>query len=245
MSKSTPLPRFYVPTLAPETSQAELPPDEARHLTRVMRLGAGDEIAVFDGRGRELRARVLEATRDAVRVTLGEPLATVPEAHTSLTLVQAVLKGDKMDEVVRDATMMGVAAIAPIVSARTIGKRQDVSRWERVAVSSAKQCRRAVIPRIEQVRSVTDWLATDPAELRLLFVEPTAAGGAEVSMRSLLNRQAASVAAIVGPEGGWTVEERDQMIAAGCTPVTLGTLTLRADAVPVVALAIVRFVLGA
>lgn len=239
------LPRFFVPDLNPDAGEAHLPADEARHLTRVMRLGVGDEVAVFDGRGHELRACVSEASRDVVRVELVERLTPAPEAHIPLTLVQAVLKGDKMDEVVRDATMMGVTAIEPIVSARTIAKRQSVERWARVAVSSAKQCRRAVVPRIGDTKRLAEWLAEAPCELTLLLVEPAAAGGAETSMRALLDRAApASVAVVVGPEGGWTPEERDAMVAAGCVAVTLGGLTLRADAVPLAAIAIVRFGLG-
>jgi len=239
------LPRFFVPDLDPETRDARLSADEARHLTRVMRLGVGDEIAVFDGRGRECRARVSEASRDVVRVELVERLTPAPEARIPLTLVQAVLKGDKMDEVVRDATMMGVAAIEPIVSARTIAKRQSIERWVRIAVSSAKQCRRAVVPRVGHTRGLAGWVAEASCELKLLLVEPTAAGGAETSMRALLDRAApASVAVVVGPEGGWTPEERDAMVASGCLAVTLGGLTLRADAVPLAAIAIVRFALG-
>lgn len=239
------LPRFFVPDLDPGAREARLSADEARHLTRVMRLGVGDEVAVFDGRGHELRARVSEASREVVRVELVERLTPAPEAHVPLTLVQAVLKGDKMDDVVRDATMMGVAAIEPIVSARTIAKRQSVERWARVAVSSAKQCRRAVVPRIGDTKPLAEWLAATPCELKLLLVEPAAAGGTETPMRALLDRAApASVAVVVGPEGGWTPEERDAMVAAGCIAVTLGGLTLRADAVPLAAIAIVRFGLG-
>lgn len=239
------LPRFFVPDLDPAGGEARLPADEARHLTRVMRLVAGDEVAVFDGRGHEFRARVLDAVREVVRVELVERLTPAPEAHIPFTLVQAILKGDKMDDVVRDATMMGVAAIEPIVSARTIAKRQSVERWERVAVSSAKQCRRAVVPRIGHTKPLAEWLAETPCELKLLLVEPAAAGGAETSMRVLLDRAApASVAVIVGPEGGWTTEEREAMVTAGCVAVALGGLTLRADAVPLAAIAIVRFALG-
>src|SRR6478672_8502612 len=136
------LPRFYAPDLDPEGPTTALPPDEALHLTRVLRLGQGDQIAVFDGRGHEFLARVAAASRDRVQVDLIEPVSPVAEARVPLTLVQAVLKGDKMDDVVRDATMMGVAAIDPIVTARTIvrARRTESDRWSRVAVASAKQC---------------------------------------------------------------------------------------------------------
>ena len=107
---------------------------------------------MFDGRGREFRAQVEAAARGRVRVELLEPIVPAPEMRVPLTLVQAVLKGDKMDAVVRDATMMGVAAIEPIITSRTIGRgcRATTTRWGRVAVASAKQCRRAVVPAIAE-----------------------------------------------------------------------------------------------
>jgi 16S rRNA (uracil1498-N3)-methyltransferase len=246
------LPRFFVPDLPIDDPRGEipLPPDEARHLTRVLRLGAGDAIAVFDGRGREFRARVAAAARQAVSVRLEEPIQPAPEPSVRLTLAQAVLKPDAMDDVVRDATMLGAARIDPIVSAhvavsdRALSGGRAVERWRRVAVASAKQCRRAVVPDVGDPRPLDVWLAAESHELGLILVEPAASDGNEVSLRSLAGRRAASAAMLVGPEGGWSAAERDAAIAAGFLPVTLGRLTLRADAVPVVAIALTRFVLG-
>lgn len=222
-----------------------MPADEANHLTRVMRFGVGDEIAVFDGRGREFRASIASAARGKVVIQLMEPIDPAPEARVPMTLVQALLKGDKMDDVVRDATMMGVAAIEPIVTAHTIvrGKRTESDRWGRVAIASAKQCRRAVVPTIAPTREFSEWLASSAHGLRLILVEPSAADAGIESLHVLENHAAGSLALIVGPEGGWTREERAQADAAGCMAVTLGALTLRADAVAVAALAIARFAL--
>jgi 16S rRNA (uracil1498-N3)-methyltransferase len=240
------LPRFYLPALDTASGSAVLPADEGNHLTRVMRLGVGDAVAVFDGRGHELRARVASASRGKVTVELLEPIAAAPEARVPITLVQAVLKGDKMDDVVRDATMMGVAAIEPIVTARTIARapRAETDRWMRVSIASAKQCRRAVLPEIATARPFDEWLAASAHGLRLMLVEPAAVDVEGGSLRVLENHAAGSIAVIVGPEGGWTVEERLKADQAGCLPVTLGALTLRADAVAVAALAIVRFALN-
>lgn len=238
------LPRFYLPSLDTTARDAALPPEEANHLTRVMRLGVGDEVAVFDGRGHEFRARVTSAGRGKVQVQLIELVAAAPEARVPITLVQAVLKGDKMDAVIRDATMLGVAAIEPVVTARTIVRVQRAvgDRWGRVSVASAKQCRRAVVPTIAAPRRFDDWLTSSAHGLRLMLVEPSAS--AETSTLHVLeNHAAGSLAVIVGPEGGWTPEERDRAEQAGCMSVTLGGLTLRADAVAVAALAIVRFAL--
>lgn len=240
-----PLPRFHVPDLDLERRAARLPADEANHLTRVMRLGVDDEVAVFDGRGHEFRAKVTAAAREAVEVALLEPIAPALEARVPLTLVQAVLKGDKMDEVVRDATMMGVTAIEPVITARTIARPRgrENDRWTRVAVSSAKQCRRATVPAIASVRTFEDWLENQAHGLPLILVEPSATAGDESSLRLLETHAAGSIALIVGPEGGWTPEERQQAVNGACVPVTLGGLTLRADAIPIAALAVVRFAL--
>jgi 16S rRNA (uracil1498-N3)-methyltransferase len=242
-------PRFYVPDLDPHAPVAALPADEARHLTRVMRLAQGDEIAVFDGRGHEFRARVVATGRDKVHVELLEPMMPAREARVPLTLVQSVLKGDGMDGVVRDATMMGIAAIEPIVSAHTIAplraleNGRAVERWSRIAVSSAKQCRRATVPTIRKGHSFTDWLAPDGSGLRLILVEPSGSTGTEQSLQFLESHAPAALSLLVGPEGGWTSDERQQAQAAGCIPVTLGALTLRADATALAAIAIVRFVM--
>jgi 16S rRNA (uracil1498-N3)-methyltransferase len=239
------LPRFYAPELDLSGRAARLPPEEANHLTRVLRLSAGDEVAVFDGRGHEFRATVTSAAREVVDLELLDPIVPAPEARVPLTLVQAVLKGDKMDEVVRDATMMGVTAIEPVITARTIARQtgRETERWTRVAVSSAKQCRRATVPPIAPPRSFEDWLKTQAHGLPLILVEPSAAAGNESSLRLLEYHAAGSIALLVGPEGGWTPEEREQAVSAACVPVTLGGLTLRADAIPIAALAVVRFAL--
>jgi 16S rRNA (uracil1498-N3)-methyltransferase len=238
------LPRFFVPHLDAHARECALPPDEANHLTRVLRLGAGDEVAVFDGRGHEFRARVTSAERGKVQVELVVAIAPAPEARVPITLVQAVLKGDKMDTVVRDATMMGVAAIEPIITAHTIARvpEEENDRWRRVAIASAKQSRRAVVPTIPAPQRFAEWLAASAHGLRLILIEPSA-GGEPASLQLLETHAAGSLALMVGPEGGWSAEERAQADAAGCIAVSLGGLTLRADAVALTAISIARFAL--
>src|SRR3954471_7565137 len=146
--------RFFAPSLDPGDETVILPRDEAEHLTRVLRLGVGDAVTVFDGRGREFLAKVSVAAKRDVRVQLVSPIEATPEAGVAITLVQSVLKADKMDDVVRDAVMLGVAAIQPIVTKRTettvaaLLRGARVDRWRRVALASVKQSRRAVLPEI-------------------------------------------------------------------------------------------------
>jgi 16S rRNA (uracil1498-N3)-methyltransferase len=239
--------RFFAPALDAGDDTVTLPRDEAEHLTRVLRLGIGDTVAVFDGRGGEFLARVASLARRDVRVQVLSRLEPAAEAAVALTLVQAILKGDKMDDVVRDAVMLGVAAIQPIVTAHTdttiaaLVRGGRVERWRRVALASVKQSRRAVLPEIRTPLPFAGHLGDPPAALRLMLVEPAASADAE----SLAAVQALAVpgdaALLVGPEGGWSAEECAAARAAGVRLVTLGHRTLRADAVPVAAISVLQF----
>src|SRR4051794_41120076 len=236
------LPRFLA-AIDFGSGTARLDEDEARHLLQVLRLRAGDEIAVFDGAGREFRARVEQIARDAVVARLVEEHAPAPEPGVRITLAQAALKGDKMDDVVRDATMMGVAAIEPLVTEHTVAHLKAgraPERWRRIAVASAKQCRRAVVPRIGEGTALADWIARDASPLKLLLVEPSASvEGHPASSLQGERPQAATI--LIGPEGGWSPAEVAAAVGAGYLPITLGRRTLRADATPLVALGILEF----
>lgn len=235
------LPRVYLPDVEPASGDLVLPADQAHHLTRVLRLAAGAEIRVFDGRGGEYRAHVTSVTRQAVGIRVVEPVASAPPPSVSLTVVQSVVKGDAMDTVVRDCTMVGVVAIQPVISGRTtvnaavVGRARE--RWQRVALASARQCGRSTLPEIGHPMPFAEWLETRGGGLALLLVEPTVAGGA-LKLRDLMQRSVPDTATlIVGPEGGWTAAEHEAAVAAGCTPLTLGPLTLRAEVVPLAAAA--------
>jgi 16S rRNA (uracil1498-N3)-methyltransferase len=236
--------RFYAPDVQATGDVTALPDDEAQHLTRVLRLKTGDAVRVFNGRGGEFDAVIASVGRTGVEVRAGEAREAAREARVSLTLAQAVLKGDRMDDVVRDAVMIGVAAIQPIVTTRTevtraaLERGQRTERWRRVAVSSAKQCGRAVVPAILEPLSF-EMLAQTIAAGRLsgpalMLVEP----GATRESLALGDVDAAApreATLVIGPEGGWTAEEIHA--AAGlCSLLTLGGRTIRADAMAAVAI---------
>ena len=236
------LPRFLAPDLDATEGTVTLTGGEAHHLTRVMRLRAGDEVAIFDGRGAEFRARIERTVGDSVVARVLEQIPSAPERMVPITLAQAVLKGPSMDDVVRDATMMGVVEIVPIVSAHTVARAaaspHGIDRWRRVAVASVKQCRRARVPEIVPVQTFESWVAQTREEIRILLVEPTMRDVDPISVRELGSRKKPSSAAVVvGPEGGWSAEEVRTATASGHIAVTLGPMTLRAESVPLAALA--------
>ena len=240
--------RFFIPSLDPGDDAAVLPKDEAEHATRVLRLGAGDAIAVFDGRGNEFLAEIVAAPgkRD-VRVRLQSRIEPPPEPAVPITLVQAVLKGDKMDDIVRDAVMLGVGAIQPVVTTRSettvaaVIRANRVDRWRRVALASTKQSRRALLPDIHTPLTFDTYLDEPAAALRLMLVEPEASLDTE-PLSSLRNeRPPADAAVLIGPEGGWTEAECAAARLKSCRLITLGARTLRADAVPVAVVSILQF----
>jgi len=244
------VPRFYAPALRLESLEIELPADEAEHLTRVLRLGVGATVRVFDGRGLECRARVVHAARRDVRLDVECRVDAAAEPRVRLTLAQAVVKGDKMDGIIRDAVMLGVAAIHPLLTARTdvpasaFATGTRVERWRRIVISSVKQCGRAVVPELLAPENLDACLRRGHDGLRLMLVEPgtTAVAITGEALRSMSPIDAAQV--LVGPEGGWTPAEVSMAEEAGCRLVTLGTRTLRADATPLIALGVLQYLWG-
>jgi 16S rRNA (uracil1498-N3)-methyltransferase len=255
LSRTVSVPRFYAPSVDPKQPHVVLSTDESHHLLKVLRLGVGDAVAVFDGRGHEFEARVERVAAKLVTLAVGAPVPVSPASPVPIVLVQAVLKGDKMDDVVRDATMAGVTALVPVVTGRSLvslsmlKRTHAVERWQRVAIASAKQSRRADLPAIDEPVSFREWLNAPFDGRRLMFVEPAADASAVDSPQSL--RQALAIksgtvacACVIGPEGGWSTDERQAAVAAGCTLVTMGRTTLRADAAGLVAVSLVTFALA-
>jgi 16S rRNA (uracil1498-N3)-methyltransferase len=214
----------------------------------VLRLRAGDSIAVFDGRGREAVARVQAIASKRVSVQIVGPRDAVPEPRVSITLAQALLKSDKMDRVIRDAVMLGVSAVQPFVSRRTevpfeaAASRGRRDRWERTVLSSVKQCGRAVVPAVHETRRFAAVLSARPGETRLMFVEPGT--GADVRSLASLEEEAPPSAAVVfiGPEGGWDPQEIAEAAAAGVRLFSFGRRVLRADAAGAAIVAVLRYI---
>jgi 16S rRNA (uracil1498-N3)-methyltransferase len=237
------IPRFFVPHAETTGSTIELPADEALHLVRVLRSRAGDAVRVFDGRGGEWLAVVERTTKTHAWVRLVEPASPALEPGIHLTLAVAILKGDKTDDVIRDAVMLGVAAVQPLLTERTEvpgpivtrGRRRE--RWQQIAIASAKQCGRAVVPEVRPPVALEAALAASVSGMRIALVEPAAAGAGLATVRDRPRPEQAEV--VIGPEGGWSPREI-AALAGTSMLLTLGRQTLRADAAPIVALAALR-----
>ena len=233
--------RFFAPDLTPASTDVALPPGESQHLARVLRLREGDAIEVFDGRGTLRAATVTRSHATSSTAALGPLLPAAPEAPAPLVVVQGLLKGDAMDAVIRDATVLGATAVWPVVTSRTNVPARAAGaateRWHRVAVAAAKQCGRAALPHIAPVATIAQVLHDPSASMsvKLWLTEPSAG---EVPGDVPVPPAATCLA--IGPEGGWTVEEMAAAVEAGWQPWTMAPVTLRAEHVALAALSVVR-----
>jgi 16S rRNA (uracil1498-N3)-methyltransferase len=227
--------RFFVDEI--HGGAAELRGDEARHLTRVLRVEAGQRFEISDNENAYL-AEILEARGERVLFRVLEPIATAP-MPVRITLCAAIIKFDHFEWIVEKATELGVEDILPVAATRTEKGLFDAShkrreRWSRIAKESSQQARRVRVPRIlPSVRF--DAALKQPAEHRY-FLEEAAA---PPLLREIPEERQDTVAVLVGPEGGWTDPERHLAAAAGWCAVSLGPQILRAETAATAALAIV------
>ena len=236
--------RLFVPLPLQAGSELRLPPGPARH-AQVRRVQPGDVLQLFDGSGSDWPATVLAVGRSEVRVSVGAAVAVQRELPFSVTLALAMPANERMDALVEKATELGVAAVQPLMSSRSVlrlsGERaqRKQQHWQAIAEAACEQCGRARVPVVAPVQELAAWLAGLPAppvrdggHRLLLSLQPDAQ---PLQMR--VPRCAESVLTLSGPEGGLTADEEAAARAAGFLPVALGARVLRADTAPLAVLA--------
>lgn len=219
--------RVYIPTL--RAGESVLSGNEAQHLTQVLRVGPGALLHAFDGQGLEAEGTVTAADTLRVTVQLGEPSASEVEASLKITLAVALLKGDKLSEVVRRGTELGAVRFVPFVSARCDVRElseNKLARLRRVAQEAAKQSGRSVVPEVAEVQKLGD--------LTLAAYTLVAQPASVQTLRCVLARtEPDAVMVVTGPEGGLSDAEVTKLEARGARPVRLGARILRAETAPI------------
>ncbi|GAA5185607.1 16S rRNA (uracil(1498)-N(3))-methyltransferase [Niveibacterium umoris] len=227
--------RFFCPDLPAEGHEFSLPPEVAHHADRVLRLRAGERVTLFDGAGREAEATLLQMGRDP-RARIDAIVLCDREAPLSITLVQALATGDKMDWIVQKAVEMGVTAVQPVAAERSVlrldGARAEkrVEHWQQVAVAACEQSGRNRVLQVAPIRSLPHWLAEATQGDRWVL---SPEGGERLSR---IPAPTAPVALMVGPEGGWSERELAAAKVAGCRPVALGPRILRTETAGIAAM---------
>src|SRR5215212_9566566 len=165
MSRSQP-PRLYLPDDVPAHGVCELPPEQSHHAAHVLRLAAGDSVIAFDGRGNEYAATVERISRGGVSLVLGEPRAVDRESPLHVTLAQGISSGERMDYTIQKAVELGVAAIQPLTTERSVVRLDEaraakrVVHWQAVVAAACEQCGRNRVPNVLPVRTLTTWLGS-------------------------------------------------------------------------------------
>lgn len=230
--------RFFVSELGSVGARLALPSSVQRHVA-VLRLEPGEEIVLFDGRGRQARARL--DGDDAANVIAIE---TATEANARVVLVQAMPKGTKSDDIVRMATELGAHAIHFAHTDHAVARPDDArgskkaSRWQRIAEEAARQCERATVPEVIAPASLDEVCARAPSDAIRLVA--WARGGrplAEVLSKRSTDEVTRETWIAIGPEGGFSDAELDMFDRHGFVRVTLGSHVLRVDTAALAALA--------
>ena len=238
------MPRVFIPAELLDGERATLDPAASRYLVKVLRLQAGAEVGVFDGRGCEIEGRIVRASAAGVELSLGQR-HSVPLPSVTITLLQSVPRGDRMDFIVQKTTELGVTCIVPVLSARGMVKPPPSKsrRWRTIAQEAARQSGRADVPDVADVAEFDAALAGAAMSggTRLVLWEEERA----LPLRRILaSMPLAPVTLLIGPEGGLAEEEVASARRHGFCSVGLGLRILRVETAALVAVALTQSALG-
>lgn len=229
-------PRFYIDAPLRAGSVCTLSEDAAHHAIHVLRLRAGEEITVFNGRGGEFAARIVSIQRLKIAVDLLHHGEIERESPLRVTLVQGVSAGDKMDSTLRKAVELGVAEVQPVLAARSVarpkGERAEGRRahWQKVVIAACEQCGRNRIPEVHAPIALSNYRPSGTA-MRILLSPLAQQPLSELSLRG------SEFVVAAGPEAGFTSEEEAALVSSGFAPALLGPRVLRTETAAVAALA--------
>ena len=240
--------RFFLPKKNIDGNRGVIHGQELQHLRRVLRLAPGDGITVFDDAGREHDAVIRSCGSESAEIEIIRSREAPRESPLDLTLALALTKGDKMDFVVEKATELGVCRMVPFISIHAVAKldaakaEKRAARWQKIALSAAKQCGRTRIPEVSR-SEFRDLLGQDwPDTLKLFFWE----NEARQSLRQVQDKRGdtESVLIAIGPEGGFSAEEARAAQARGFEMISLGRRILRAETAALTAVSLAQFLWG-
>ena len=232
--------RLDVPMPAPERVRVEGP---ALHHLRVARVVPGEMVEVFDGRGRAWAGWLETVDEGGAVLRLGDQRQA--QSGRTVVLLQGLPKGDKLDWMLQKSTELGVSAVWPVVTARSVARPKPEAavarhaRWQRIVEEAARQSGRAAVPEVAALRPLDEAVRALAPGVRLLVLD-------EEERAERLGSAAGdgAVALVVGPEGGLAREEVESLRAAGGVPVSLGPLVLRTETAGLAALAVLRHLDG-
>ncbi|MBS1326598.1 MAG: 16S rRNA (uracil(1498)-N(3))-methyltransferase [Oscillospiraceae bacterium] len=236
------MPRFFIDGTA--DGRAYIAGADALHIAKALRMRPGEALTLCDGKGTDFEG-VLETVTDrqvTVRITASRPSQAEPTL--AVTLYQGLPKGDKMDWIIQKAVELGVTAVVPVATRRSVARLEGKAdkkqeRWQRIAAEAAGQCGRGILPAVERPLSWNQALSRLSGEPALVFYE----GGGR-PLRELVTPSTRRLSVFVGPEGGFDPEEIDAIRRQGGGVATLGPRILRCETAPLAALTLLMHLSG-
>jgi len=238
-------PRIYTPAPLRTGTTHALSESAAVHVTRVLRLAAGDPITLFDGSGMDYDVILKIVARSGVSVEVGTGRNVARESPLDVTLLQGLSRGPRMDTVMQKATELGVRIIQPVLAERSVVRldalrsQTRLEHWQRIVISACEQCGRSIVPEIRPAKMLDEALAGVGPDTVGLTLDP-----AGIAPLAQLLGTATRVALAVGPEGGFTEAEIRTLTLAGFRGLRLGPRILRTETAPLAALAILQYARG-
>ncbi|MEP7338548.1 MAG: 16S rRNA (uracil(1498)-N(3))-methyltransferase [Acidobacteriota bacterium] len=240
--------RFHALKSQISDSQIVLEGDEAHHLSRVLRLDAGDHVFVFDGEGSEWECEIASVGKRETGLTILRQLTGEVESPLRLTLAQALIKGDKFDWVVQKATELGVTRIVPLITDHSdvkFGKARAeervenrLQRWRRISLEALKQSGRQRLVEIVEPISFTDFCESNLTGNNLIFSER---GGRRLRD---ITAELTEISVCIASEGGWSERELQTAEANQFIAVHLGARILRTETAAIAAVTLAQHLFG-
>jgi 16S rRNA (uracil1498-N3)-methyltransferase len=235
------MPRLFLSEFDLHSGLVSITGEKARYLATVLRCRPGDPLFIYDDDGSAYSAKISSISGREVTAHLLEKMDFVAESHLHITLLQGLLKGDKMDLVIQKATELGVKEIVPVITGRSqVRETRKVDRWRKIAGEAARQAGRNTIP---EVRETIAFKELDPLHLAegIIFWEQ---GGEDFRDVLCGFKGCAKISLFTGPEGGFSEAEIEDASKKGLRRATLGKRILRAETAAIAAVAITQYALG-
>jgi 16S rRNA (uracil1498-N3)-methyltransferase len=239
------LTRLYFPGEIADHGECRVVAGQAHHVIHVLRLKAGEPLTLFDGRGMEYPALIKRIDKSGLTLTVTGRIAASRESPLDIVLAQGISSGERMDYTVQKCVELGVTAIQPLITQRSVvrlaGERAErrVAHWQSVAAAACEQCGRNLLPAVLPVQPLMKWLGAPPNGTRFLLSPHATA----TRLREREQPQG-RVTLLAGPEGGWNAEETQAALSAGFTPLALGPRVLRTETAAAAALAAMQSLWG-
>ena len=231
--------RIYTTHKLHSNTLVVLEPEPSRHLARVLRLGVGDSLTLFDGRGGEYPGSITAVDKKNVQVITGAHLQYECESPLNIHLGIAISRGERMDWIVQKSTELGINSLTPLSTKHTgvklAGDRADkkIHHWQQIAISACEQSGRAQLPSINRIQHLSEWIQTIKATRKFVLHHRSTA---------LLNSKddVSSACLLIGPEGGLSEDEIALAEHYHFDALQLGPRILRTETAPLAAISILQ-----